>query len=245
VTLLGQNVNAWRGAIAGAAADFAELLAFVCDIEGIERVRYTTSHPREFTERLIAAHAALAKLAPHVHLPVQSGSDRILAAMKRGYTALEYRSTIRRLRRARPDVSVTSDFIVGFPGETEADFQATLKLARELELDESYCFIYSPRPGTPAAELADGVPHAEKLARLQRLQTQIQAQADAFADRLVGTIQRVLVEGTSKKRAHELAARTGSNRVVNFSGDAQLIGRFVDVHITERAAHSLRGEPVE
>jgi tRNA-2-methylthio-N6-dimethylallyladenosine synthase len=245
VTLLGQNVNAWRGAIAGTAADFAELLAFVCDIEGIERVRYTTSHPREFTERLIAAHAALAKLAPHVHLPVQSGSDRILAAMKRGYTALEYRSTIRRLRRARPDVSVTSDFIVGFPGETEADFQATLKLARELELDESYCFIYSPRPGTPAAELADGVPHAEKLARLQRLQTQIQAQADAFADRLVGTIQRVLVEGTSKKRAHELAARTGSNRVVNFSGDAQLIGRFVDVHITERAAHSLRGEPVE
>jgi len=245
VTLLGQNVNAWRGSIDGNAGDFAELLAFCCEIDGIERLRYTTSHPREFTERLIAAHAALAKLAPHVHLPVQSGSDRILAAMKRGYTALEYRSTIRRLRRARPDISVTSDFIVGFPGETEADFQATLKLARELELDEAYCFIYSPRPGTPAAELADGVPQPEKLERLQRLQAQIQAQADAFADRMVGTVQRVLVEGTSKKRADELAARTGSNRVVNFRGDGQLIGRFVDVRVTERAAHSLRGERVE
>jgi len=245
VTLLGQNVNAWRGAIAGAAADFAELLAFVGEIDGLERVRYTTSHPREFTDRLIAAHAALSKLAAHVHLPVQSGSDRILAAMKRGYTALEYRSIVRRLRRARADISVTSDFIVGFPGETEADFQSTLKLARDLELDDAYSFLYSPRPGTPAAELADGVPYAEKLERLQRLQAQIQVQADAFAERMVGTVQRVLVEGVSKKKAAELAARTGSNRVVNFRGEAQLIGRFVDVRITARAAHSLRGEPVE
>jgi tRNA-2-methylthio-N6-dimethylallyladenosine synthase len=245
VTLLGQNVNAWRGAIDGRAADFAELLAFVAEIDGVERIRYTTSHPREFTDRLIAAHAALPKLAPHVHLPVQSGSDRILAAMKRGYTSLEYRSIIRRLRRARAELSVTSDFIVGFPGETQADFDATLKLARDLELDEAYCFIYSPRPGTPAAELEDAVPYAEKLARLQRLQADIQAQAHAFAERLVGTVQRALVEGISKKKSAELAARTGHNRVVNFAGDAGLIGQFVDLRITARAAHSLRGEAVE
>ena len=198
VTLLGQNVNAWRGEIAGRAADFAELLAFVCEIPGIERVRYTTSHPREFTQRLIDAHAALSKLAPHVHLPVQSGSDRVLAAMKRGYTALEYRSIIRRLRRARPAISVTSDFIVGFPGETDADFEATLALARELELDDSYCFIYSPRPGTPAAELPDTLPQDEKLARLQRLQAQIRSQADAIAERMVGSVERALVEGDRK-----------------------------------------------
>src|SRR5205814_5662910 len=168
VTLLGQNVNAWRGDIGGNAADFAELLAFVSEIDGIERIRYTTSHPREFTQRLVDAHAALPKLAPHVHLPVQSGSDRVLAAMKRGYTTLEYRSIVRRLRAARPEISVSSDFIVGFPGESDADFEATLKLARELEFDDSYCFIYSPRPGTPAAELHDGVSHKEKLDRLQR-----------------------------------------------------------------------------
>src|SRR5437588_2629878 len=195
VTLLGQNVNAWRGDIGGNAADFAELLAFVSEIDGIERIRYTTSHPREFTQRLVDAHAALPKLAPHVHLPVQSGSDRVLAAMKRGYTALEYRSIVRRLRRARPEVSVGSDFIVGFPGESEVDFEATLTLARELELDDSYCFIYSPRPGTPAAELPDTLPQDEKLARLQRLQAQSRSQADALAERMVGSVERALVEG--------------------------------------------------
>src|SRR6266404_3058683 len=199
VTLLGQNVNAWRGEIDGAAADFAELLTFVCEIPGLERVRYTTSHPREFTQRLIDAHAALPKLAPHVHLPVQSGSDRVLAAMKRGYTALEYRSIIRRLRRARPEVSVTSDFIVGFPGESEADCEATLKLAQELEFDDSFCFLYSPRPGTPAAELPDEIPDEAKRARLRRLQAQIQSQATAIAERMVGSNERVLVEGLSKK----------------------------------------------
>ena len=241
VTLLGQNVNAWRGTIAGASADFAELLHFVSELP-IERIRYTTSHPREFTQRLIDAHAALPKLAPHVHLPVQSGSDRVLAAMKRGYTALEYRSIIRRLRAARPDVSVSSDFIVGFPGETEADFEATLKLARELEFDDSYCFIYSPRPGTPAAELPDQIPADVKSERLQRLQAQIQSQADAVSARMVGTIERVLVEGTSRRRSHELAGRTGNNRVVNFAGPAELVQQFTDVRITERQPHSLRGE---
>src|SRR5205807_1211510 len=188
VTLLGQNVNAWRAPITDRMADFAELLAFVSEIEGVERIRYTTSHPREFTQRLIDAHAALPKLAPHVHLPVQSGADRILAAMKRGYTTLEYRSIIRRLRRAQPGTSVTSDFIVGFPGETEADFEATLALAHDLELDDSFCFLYSPRPGTPAADLTDALPHGQKLARLQRLQRQIQSQADAIAERMVGTV---------------------------------------------------------
>src|SRR5881396_3338179 len=202
VTLLGQNVNAWRHAIDGRTADFAELLAFVSEIEGVERIRYTTSHPREFTQRLIDAHAALPKLAPHVHLPVQSGADRILAAMKRGYTALEYRSIVRRLRAARPEISVSSDFIVGFPGESDADFEATLKLARELEFDDSYCFLYSPRPGTPAAELPDPVPADVKSARLQRLQAQIRSQADAIAERMVGGVERVLVEGLSTRRAH-------------------------------------------
>ena len=241
-TLLGQNVNAWRGAIGGEMSDFAELLAFVNEIEGIERIRYTTSHPREFTQRLIDAHADLPKLAPHVHLPVQSGSDRMLAAMKRGYTALEYRSIIRRLRAARPDVSVSSDFIVGFPGETDADFEATLELARELEFDDSYCFIYSPRPGTPAAELPDQIAADVKRERLQRLQAQIQAQADVVAERMVGTTARVLVEGTSRRRAHEVAGRTGNNRIVNFPGSTDLVHRFVDVRITGRQPHSLRGE---
>ena len=243
VTLLGQNVNAWRGDIDGRAADFAELLHFVSELP-IERVRYTTSHPREFTQRLIEAHGALPKLAPHIHLPVQSGSDRILAAMKRGYTTLEYRSIIRRLRRARPDVSVSSDFIIGFPGETEADFAATLKLASELELDDSYSFIYSPRPGTPAAELPDEVSAEVKSERLQRLQAQIQSQAAAVSERMVGRVERVLVEGASRKREHELAGRTGNNRVVNFAGSAELVDQFVDVRITEARSHSLRGEPV-
>jgi len=241
VTLLGQNVNAWRGEINGQVADFAELLHFVCELP-VERVRYTTSHPREFTQRLIDAHGALPKLAPHVHLPVQSGSDRILAAMKRGYTALEYRSIIRRLRRARPDVSVSSDFIVGFPGETEADFEASLKLAAELELDDSYSFIYSRRPGTPAAELPDEVSAEMKSRRLQRLQAQIQSQAAAVSERMVGRVERVLVEGVSRKREHELAGRTGNNRVVNFAGTADLIDGFVDVRITGARSHSLRGE---
>src|SRR5205085_2095680 len=220
VTLLGQNVNAWRGDIGGNAADFAELLAFVSEIDGIERIRYTTSHPREFTQRLVDAHAALPKLAPHVHLPVQSGSDRVLAAMKRGYTALEYRSIIRRLRAAHAALSITSDFIVAFPGETDRDFEATLKLARDMEFDEAYCFLYSPRPGTPAAELADVLPADEKSTRLRRLQAEIQAQASAFAERMVGSIERVLVEGRSRRAAGELAGRTGSNRIVNFAGAA-------------------------
>jgi len=241
VTLLGQNVNAWRAQIEGRAADFAELLQFISELP-VERIRYTTSHPREFTQRLIDAHGALPKLAPHVHLPVQSGSDRVLAAMKRGYTALEYRSIIRRLRRARPDISVSSDFIVGFPGETDADFEATLRLAAELELDDSYSFIYSPRPGTPAAELADEVSAQVKSVRLQRLQAQIQSQAAAVSARMVGGIERVLVEGISKKRQHELAGRTGNNRVVNFAGSAELVDTFVDVRITDRRSHSLRGE---
>jgi tRNA-2-methylthio-N6-dimethylallyladenosine synthase len=248
VTLLGQNVNAWRGHIGemsdGHAADFAELLRFVCELP-VERIRYTTSHPREFTQRLIDAHGALPKLAPHVHLPVQSGSDRVLAAMKRGYTALEYRSIIRRLRRARPDVSVSSDFIIGFPGETDADFEATLKLAAELELDDSFSFIYSPRPGTPAAELPDEVSAEVKSRRLQRLQAQIQSQAAAVSGRMIGTVERVLVEGASRKREHELAGRTGNNRVVNFAGGAHLVDQFVDVRITESRSHSLRGELIQ
>jgi tRNA-2-methylthio-N6-dimethylallyladenosine synthase len=242
MTLLGQNVNAWRGAIGGEPGDFAELLRYVAEIDGIERIRYTTSHPREFTQRLIDAHAELPGLAPHVHLPVQSGADRILAAMKRGYTALEYRSIVRRLRNARPDLSLSSDFIVGFPGETEADFAATLALARELEFDASFSFLYSPRPGTPAAELPDPVPQAQKLERLQRLQAQLEAQAGALSAAMVGSTQRVLVEGLSKKSAAELAGRTANNRVVNFAGAAALRGQFVAVRICAALAHTLRGE---
>ena len=242
VTLLGQNVNAWRGEIDGVAQDFAELLFYVNEIEGIERIRYTTSHPREFKQRLIDAHAALPALAAHVHLPVQSGSDRVLAAMKRGYTALEYRSIVRRLRKARPDLSLTSDFIVGFPGESAADFEATLALARELAFDGSYSFLYSPRPGTPAAELEDAVPLAEKQERLQRLQAQLDAQAHSASLAMVGTVQRVLVEGPSKRNPEELAARTGNNRTVNFPGRAGLVNRFLDLRVTEARHHSLRGE---
>ena len=242
LTLLGQNVNAWRGAIGGEPADFAELLRYAVEVDGVERIRYTTSHPREFTQRLIDAHADLPQLAPHVHLPVQSGADRILAAMKRGYTALEYRSIVRRLRKARPDVSLTSDFIVGFPGETEADFATTLRLARELEFDASFSFLYSPRPGTPAAELPDPVPQAEKHERLLRLQAQLEVQAAALSAGMVGSMQRVLVEGPSKKSTAELAGRTANNRVVNFPGEAGLAGRFADVRITAALSHTLRGE---
>jgi tRNA-2-methylthio-N6-dimethylallyladenosine synthase len=242
ITLLGQNVNAWHGPIDDAIADFAELLYFVNEIQGIERIRYTTSHPREFTQRLIDAHAELPVLAAHVHLPVQSGSERVLAAMKRGYTSLEYRSIIRRLRKAKPDISISSDFIVGFPGETEADFEATLALARDLRFDGSYAFLYSPRPGTPAAELADPVPHAEKLERLQRLQAQLEAQARAIGEAMVGTVQQVLVEGPSKRNPAELAARTGNNRTVNFAGGSELASQFTALRITEARHHSLRGE---
>jgi tRNA-2-methylthio-N6-dimethylallyladenosine synthase len=244
VTLLGQNVNAWRGEIAGAPADFAELLHYVHEIEGIHRIRYTTSHPREFTQRLIDAHAHLDKLAPHVHLPVQSGADRVLAAMKRGYTALEYRSIVRRLRQARPQISLSSDFIVGFPGETEADFEATLKLAREADFDASFSFLYSPRPGTPAAELPDETSQVEKSERLRRLQQQLDSQARAISERMVGSVQRVLVEGLSKKSQAELCARTGNNRVVNFPGAPRLNHSFVDVRITAALPHSLRGQVV-
>jgi len=242
VTLLGQNVNAWRGEIDGSAQDFAELLFYVNEIQGIERIRYTTSHPREFTQRLIDAHGALPALAAHVHLPVQSGSDRVLAAMKRGYTSLEYRSIIRRLRKAKPDISVSSDFIVGFPGESEADFEATLALARDLEFDGSYSFLYSPRPGTPAAELDDPVPHAQKLERLQRLQAQLEAQERAVSEAMVGTVQQVRVEGPSKRNPDELAARTSNNRTVNFSGRGKPVHGFTELRITEARHHSLRGE---
>ena len=243
ITLLGQNVNAYRGAAHdGAPADFALLLEYVAAIPGVERVRYTTSHPREFTQRLIDAHAAIPELAPHVHLPVQSGADRILAAMKRGYTALEYRSIVRRLRAARPDISISSDFIVGFPGETDADFEATMRLIEDAGFDASFSFIYSRRPGTPAADLPDATPHEVKLARLQRLQARIDAQAQALSRAMVGTRQRVLVEGAARKDASELAGRTANNRVVNFPGPRELAGRFAEVTITAALPHSLRGE---
>ena len=245
VTLLGQNVNAWRGTIDGERADLAELLRYVAEIEGIERIRYTTSHPREFTQRLIDAHAELPALAAHVHLPLQSGSDRVLAAMKRGYTALEYRSIVRRLRRARPGISISSDFIVGFPGEGEADFEATLALARDAGFDASFSFLYSPRPGTPAAELADATPRAAKLERLQRLQAQLEGQARAIAAAMVGGVERVLVEGPSRKDARELAGRASNNRVVNFAGGSGLVGRFAEVRVTAALRHSLRGELLE
>ena len=241
VTLLGQNVNAWRGAIDGAQSDFAELLYYLCELP-LERIRYTTSHPREFTQRLIDAHAELPQLAPHVHLPVQSGSDRVLAAMKRGYTALEYRSIARRLKQARAGISLSSDFIVGFPGETDADFEATLKLAGEVGFDASFSFLYSPRPGTPAAELPDPTPQDVKLQRLQRLQAQLEAQSRSISERMVGSVEGVLVEGPSKKNPDELAGRTGNNRVVNFSGARDLVHTFVEMKITSALPHSLRGE---
>jgi tRNA-2-methylthio-N6-dimethylallyladenosine synthase len=236
-------VNAWRGEIEGELADFAELLYLIDELP-LERIRYTTSHPREFTQRLIDAHAALEKLAPHVHLPVQSGADRVLAAMKRGYTSLEYRSIARRLKQARPEVSLSSDFIVGFPGESEADFQATLRLAAEVGFDASFSFVYSPRPGTPAAELPDGISHQEKLNRLRRLQAQLDAQAHAISAAMVGTTQKVLIESFSRKSSSELAGRTANNRVVNFPGAASLKNRFADVKITAALSHSLRGELV-
>jgi len=243
VTLLGQNVNAYRGtAPEGDAADLALLLEYVAAIPGIERIRYTTSHPREFTQRLVDAHAAIPQLAPHVHLPVQAGSDRVLAAMKRGYTALEYKAIVRRLRAARPDISVSSDFIIGFPGESDADFEATMRLIDDIGFDASFSFLYSRRPGTPAAALPDDTPQEVKLARLQRLQARIEQQAQVISRGMVGKRQRVLVEGTAKKDPAELCGRTANNRVVNFPGARDLFGRLVDVTITAALPHSLRGE---
>jgi tRNA-2-methylthio-N6-dimethylallyladenosine synthase len=247
VTLLGQNVNAYRGRMSaaglpqGAVADFATLLEYVAEIPGIERIRYTTSHPKEMTAALIAAYGKLDKLVSHLHLPVQSGSDRVLAAMKRGYTALEYKSIVRRLRAMRPALSLTSDFIVGFPGETDADFELTLALAADVAFDGAFTFAYSPRPGTPAAELADQVPADVKQARLERLTALLDARYRAYSDAMVGTSQRVLVTGRAVKDAQELQARTENNRVVNFAGDPSLVGHYVDVTVTAALPHSLRG----
>jgi len=245
VTLLGQNVNAYQGALhEGGSADFAFLLEMVHEIPGIERIRYTTSHPREMTARLIECYGRLPKLVSHLHLPVQSGSDRILAAMKRGYTVLEFKSIVRKLREQRPDLCLSSDFIVGFPGETEADFEATMKLIQELDFDASFSFIYSKRPGTPASDYPDDVSAELKTQRLMKLQAQIEAQAQGVNRAMVGTVQRVLVEGNARKNAAELAGRTDNNRIVNFAGQPRLIGQFVDVTITQALPHSLRGEAV-
>jgi tRNA-2-methylthio-N6-dimethylallyladenosine synthase len=243
ITLLGQNVNAYCGAMSdGAVADFALLLEYLAEMPGLERIRYTTSHPKEFTQRLIDVYARVPQLVSHVHLPVQSGSDRVLAAMKRGYTRLEYKSIVRRLREVRPDICISSDFIVGFPGETEQDFAATMRLVEEIGFDHSFSFVYSPRPGTPAAGLPDETAQLDKLARLQRLQARLNEQAQAISERMVGTRQRILVERTSKKDAAELAGRTPNNRVVNFSGGQRLVGHFIEVDITAALPHSLRGE---
>jgi tRNA-2-methylthio-N6-dimethylallyladenosine synthase len=245
VTLLGQNVNAYRGELPdGEPADFALLLAHVARIEGVERIRYTTSHPLEFTQRLIDAYGKLPKLVSMLHLPVQSGSDRILAAMKRNYTAMEYRSIVRRLRAVRPDVSLTTDFIVGFPGETDEDFAQTLKLVDDVRFDGAFSFIYSARPGTPAANLRDETPHAVKLERLMRLQARLQSLHDEYSRAMLGTVQRVLVEGPARRNADDLAARTENNRVVNFAGPSRLVGRYVEVEVTEVYPHSLRGRVV-
>lgn len=247
VTLLGQNVNAYRGAMGDTAeiADFALLLEYVAEVPGIERIRYTTSHPNEFTPRLIEAYARIPKLVNHLHLPVQHGSDRILMAMKRGYTAMEYKSTIRKLRAIRPDISMSSDFIVGFPGETEDDFNRMMKLIEDIGFDSSFSFIFSPRPGTPAANLADDTPHEVKLKRLQHLQATIEANVRRISASREGSVQRILVEGPSRKNAAELMGRTECNRIVNFDGGpngARLVGQMIDVRITQALPHSLRGE---
>jgi tRNA-2-methylthio-N6-dimethylallyladenosine synthase len=242
ITLLGQNVNAYAGAMGdGTVVDLATLIHYVAAVEGIERIRFTTSHPVEFGDSLIEAYANVPKLANHLHLAVQSGSDRILAAMKRGYTALEFKEKLRKLRAVRPDISVSTDIIVGFPGETERDFEATLKLVRDANFDQSFSFIYSQRPGTPAASLPDDVAQEMKRARLAKLQAQLNEQARAISETMVGSVQRVLVERPSKKDANELAGRTENNRWVNFAGPAQLIGRFVDVAIVQALPQSLRG----
>lgn len=246
ITLLGQNVNAYRGlSPQGDVVDFATLLEYVHDIEGIERIRYTTSHPREFTNRLIECYARLPKLVSHVHLPVQSGSDRVLAAMKRGYTALEYKSIIRRLRATRPGLSIATDIIVGFPGETEADFEATMDLVKWVGFDASFSFVFSPRPGTPAARLPDETPYAVKLERLQRLQAEIDANANKISCSMLGAVERVLVVGPAKRGDGMLSARTDNNRIVNFKGDLSLINRMVRVKITDVYPHTLGGELIE
>ena len=245
VTLLGQNVNAYQGESEdGEIVDFAYLIQAVAAIDAIVRIRYSTSHPKEMTQRVIDLYGTTPKLVSHLHLPVQSGSDRVLAAMKRGHTVLEYKSIIRRVRALRPDVCVTSDFIIGFPGETDADFDATMKLIDDIGFDNSFSFLYSPRPGTPAAEMRDDTPQDVKAARLKRLQDRISEQEAAIALSMLGTTQRALVEAVSKKDATELAARTDNNRVVNFVGTADLIGQFIDVKITQVVRHTLRGEKV-
>ena len=246
VTLLGQNVNAYRGKMGDTdeIADFALLIEYVAEIPGIERIRYTTSHPNEFTQRLIEAYDKVPQLVSHLHLPVQHGSDRILMAMKRGYTAMEYKSIIRKLRAVRPDLSLSSDFIVGFPGETEDDFGKMMKLIDDVGYDASFSFIFSPRPGTPAANLHDDTPHAVKLKRLQHLQATIEQNVRAIGASRVGTVQRILVEGPSRKNPAELMGRTFCNRIVNFDGGphpARLVGQMIDVTITEALPHSLRG----
>ncbi|MEY4645826.1 MAG: tRNA ((37)-C2)-methylthiotransferase MiaB [Pseudomonadota bacterium] len=251
VTLLGQNVNAYRARMSSSSglaggisdvADFATLIEYVAEIPGIERIRYTTSHPNEFTPALIAAYDRVPKLVSHLHLPVQHGSDRILMAMKRGYTAMEYKSTVRKLRAIRPELSLSSDFIVGFPGETDEDHAKTMQLIDELGFDNSFSFIFSPRPGTPAANLQDNTPHAVKLKRLQQLQEVIEANIRSISARRLGTVQRILVEGPSKRDPGELMGRTECNRAVNFKGPTRLIGQMVDVKISLAYPHSLRGE---
>jgi tRNA-2-methylthio-N6-dimethylallyladenosine synthase len=249
ITLLGQNVNAYRARMIGDVnalspemADFATLLEYVADIPGIERIRYMTSHPNEFTPSLIAAYDKIPKLVSHLHLPVQHGSDRILMAMKRGYTAMEYKSTVRKLRAIRPDMAMSSDFIVGFPGETEDDFGKMMKLIDDVGFDNSFSFIFSPRPGTPAANLHDDTPHEVKLRRLQHLQSVINDSIKNISESRLNTVQRILVEGPSKRDAAELMGRTECNRVVNFVGQPELIGQLVDVKITETRSYSLRGE---
>ena len=246
VTLLGQNVNAYLGRMSDTAdkADFALLLEYVAEVPGIERIRFTTSHPKEFTQRLIDTFATVPKLVSHIHLPVQAGSDRVLAGMKRGYTVLEFKSIVRRLKKVRPDLSVSTDLIVGFPGETEADFEATMKLVEEIDFDGAFSFVYSKRPGTPAAELADDTPQEVKLARLKRLQQWIDARAFELSQAMHGTVQRVLVEGRSRKNPAELMGRTENNRIINFAGAPRLIGQFIDVTVTQAMAHTLRGEVV-
>jgi len=243
VNLLGQNVNAYRGSMHdGEIADLALLIHYVAAIDGIDRIRYTTSHPVELSDSLIEAYAEVPQLVSFLHLPVQSGADRILTLMKRGHTALEYKSKIRRLREKRPDITISSDFIVGFPGETDDDFEGTMRLIEEVGFDHSFSFIYSPRPGTPAADLPDDVPAEVKKARLARLQARINEQARAISEGMVGTIQTILVEGTSRKDENEVSGRTENNRVVNFPAGREVIGQFVRVRITEAYPNSLRGE---
>jgi tRNA-2-methylthio-N6-dimethylallyladenosine synthase len=245
IVLLGQNVNAYAGAMAdGAVVDLATLIHHVAAIEAVQRIRFTTSHPLEFGDSLVEAYANVPKLANHLHLPVQSGSDRILALMKRGYTTLEYKQRIRAVRAVRSDLAISTDIIVGFPGETERDFEATLKLVADVHFDQSFCFLYSRRPGTPAASLPDEVELSVKRDRLARLQTLLDAQALTISDAMVGGVQRVLVERGAKKTGHELAGRTENNRWVNFPGPASLLQRFVDVTVTEARPHSLRGRLV-